>query len=272
MEEKIYTVGLFGNPELVIKNDNTICYYHMIKSVKYMLECNLTSKSAKLFKRGLDDEIFEEIKEKEIAKSVVKQLSNDGSRWEGDWFNEQPFGFGSVYDGEGNRMYSGFMFDGKKVGFGEEYFADTHTIDYCGNFLNNKRHGWGSTYDRNGNKLFEGDWRCGKNDFEEDRIEIKNEEDCLEIHDLIKELEIGEECFNKWKCDLVIENYPNLEKIVVKKNSLRNLNSLKICNNEKLKTIEIEDNEDGRKSAFKNVKALTIESIFSNIFKESISF
>ena len=48
-------------------------------------------------------------------------ISEDGSRWEGDWFNEQPFGFGSVYDGEGNRIYSGFMFEGKKVGFGEEY-------------------------------------------------------------------------------------------------------------------------------------------------------
>ena len=48
---------------------------------------------------------------------------------------------------------------------------------------------------------------------------------------------IGEGCFNKVKDDLVIENYPNLEKIVVKKNSLNNLKSLKVCNNEKLKNI-----------------------------------
>ena len=128
--------------------------------------------------------------------------------------------------------------------------------------MNDKRHGWGITYDRNGNKLFEGDWRCGKNDFEEERIEIKNEEDCLEIHEWIKELEIGEGCLNEVKDDLVIENYPNLEKIVVKKNSLKNLNSLKICNNEKLKIIEIEDcdefKEDG---AFYNVRNVIIESI-----------
>ena len=100
-----------------------------------------------------------------------------------------------------------------------------------------------------------------KNDFE-DRIEIKNEEDCLEIHDLIKELVIGEGCFNEWKDDLVIENYPNLEKIFVKKKSLQNLNSLKICNNKSLKTIVIGNTllniGDG---VFSNVKNVIIESI-----------
>ena len=65
---------------------------------------------------------------------------------------------------------------------------------------------------------------------------------------------IEEEFGNDYYGNLVIENYPNLEKIVVKK-SLVNLNSLKICNNEKLKTIEIEG------SAFWNVKNVGIESI-----------
>ena len=55
--------------------------------------------------------------------------------------------------------------------------------------------------------------------------------------------------------NLVIANYPNLEKIIVKKDSLKNLNSLKICNNEKLKIIEIED------WSFFIVKNVIIESI-----------
>ena len=74
--------------------------------------------------------------------------------------------------------------------------------------------------------------------------------------------------FNGLIDDLVIENYPNLEKIIVKKNSLKNLNSLKICNNEKLKTIEVEDGEywqeDGEwynNGALFYVKNVTIESI-----------
>ena len=54
----------------------------------------------------------------------------------------------------------------------------------------------------------------------------------------IQEMIIEEEFGNDYYGNLVIENYPNLEKIVVKNNSLRFLNSLKICNCEKLKTIE----------------------------------
>ena len=66
--------------------------------------------------------------------------------------------------------------------------------------------------------------------------------------------------------NLVIENYPSLEKIVVKNNSLQNLNSLKICNNEKLKTIEIEDGRDWNTGAFWNVKNVIIESISMKLF------
>ena len=60
---------------------------------------------------------------------------------------------------------------------------------------------------------------------------------------------------NEWKDDLIIQNYPNLQSIIVKKESLQNLNSLKICNCDKLKTIEIDDYD------FDNVKNMIIESI-----------
>ena len=76
----------------------------------------------------------------------------------------------------------------------------------------------------------------------------------------IKEMIIEEDFGNDYYGNLVIENYPNLEKIVVKKRSLNNLNSLKICNNEKLKTIETEDG-DWREGVFRNVKNVIIESI-----------
>ena len=55
--------------------------------------------------------------------------------------------------------------------------------------------------------------------------------------------------------NLIVQNYPNLQSIIVKKNSLKNLNSLKICNCEKLKTVEIED------STLYNVNNVIIESI-----------
>ena len=76
-----------------------------------------------------------------------------------------------------------------------------------------------------------------------------------------KEMIIEEGFGNDYFGDLVIENYPNLEKIVVKEDSFQNLNSLKICNNEKLKIIEIE-NGDILEGAFYGVKNVIIESIW----------
>ena len=78
----------------------------------------------------------------------------------------------------------------------------------------------------------------------------------------LQEIIIGEECFTVLKDDLVIESYQNLKEIIVKKGALINLNSLKICNNEKLKTIKIESTDT--KHTLRNVKDVIIESILSN--------
>ena len=78
----------------------------------------------------------------------------------------------------------------------------------------------------------------------------------------IEEMIIEEDFGNDYYGNLIIQYYPNLQSIVVKKNSLQNLNSLKICNCEKLKTIEIEDGDRG-KGAFNDVKNVIIESICS---------
>ena len=78
----------------------------------------------------------------------------------------------------------------------------------------------------------------------------------------IEEMIIEEEFGNGYYGNLIIQDYPNLQSIIVKKNSLQNLNSLKICNCDKLKTIEIEDGDRWTGSgAFSNVKNVIIESI-----------
>ena len=59
---------------------------------------------------------------------------------------------------------------------------------------------------------------------------------------------------NKYYGNLLIENYHNIQSIIVKRNSLQNLKSLTICNCEKLKTIDIEN------GAFKQVTSVIIES------------
>ena len=139
MEEKIYVLGLFGNPKLIVKDNDVFHYLIKGNNSNILLDCKISERLMKMDRNDERDCSG-------IEKDVKKMLNEDGTRWEGDWYNEQPFGFGSVYDGEGNRIYSGFMFDGKKIGFGTEYFADNHKVDYCGNFMNDKRHGWNSVY------------------------------------------------------------------------------------------------------------------------------
>ena len=76
----------------------------------------------------------------------------------------------------------------------------------------------------------------------------------------IQKMIIEEEFGNNYYGNLVIENYPNLQSIIVKKRSLQSLNSLKICNCVKLKNIEIESGERWS-GTFNNVKDVSIESI-----------
>ena len=73
---------------------------------------------------------------------------------------------------------------------------------------------------------------------------------------------IEERFGNYYFGNLVIDNYPNLQSIIVKKNSLNNLNSLKICNCEKLKIIDIEDSDRKEDGVFGNVKNVIIDSTF----------
>ena len=71
----------------------------------------------------------------------------------------------------------------------------------------------------------------------------------------IEEMIIQKEFGNDYFGNLVIENNVILEKVVVKKNALMNLKLLKICNCEKLKSIEF------KRDSCTNVKNVTIESI-----------
>ena len=82
----------------------------------------------------------------------------------------------------------------------------------------------------------------------------------------VKELVIAEGCGNEMKDDLELCGFDNLESIVVKKDTLKNLNSLKISNNPLLKSIKTEVGAGGccdssrNTGAFYYVKSITITS------------
>ena len=253
-EERKFQIGLFRANSLHDNRNGILCYTINIRDDVIMFECNKNDNSTRMLKRTFFRMDFKEIDESKIEKGTIKILSEDGSRWEGDWYNNKPFGFGSVYDGEDNRIYSGFMFEGKKIGYGTEYFADNHKVDYCGNFINDKRHGWGTTYDRNGNKLYEGEWGYGINQFSSCIIYGNKKYYELINFDVI-ELIIEDNCFSCFEGDLVIENIELLQYISIGENSVSNATSFTVRNCKNLCIIDIED------GAFSFAKMMIVESI-----------
>ena len=78
------------------------------------------------------------------------------------------------------------------------------------------------------------------------------------------EIVVEEGVCNEMKGDLVIEEFENLRSILVKKNSLENLNSLIIRNCKLLEKIETEDAQLDRcscKGLFCNVKSVEISCL-----------
>ena len=73
---------------------------------------------------------------------------------------------------------------------------------------------------------------------------------------------IDEGCGNDYDGDLKLCGYDNLERLVVKKNSFQNVNSLEISDNCVLESIEIncEFTHDSESSSFENVASVLIAS------------
>ena len=76
----------------------------------------------------------------------------------------------------------------------------------------------------------------------------------------------GENSFTHLQGDMEITNLPELKKIIIKQNALPNLETLLIHNNDKLKTIVIEkeDDRDVEKEDYCYISEVIIESSILN--------
>ena len=153
-----------------------------------------------------------------------------------------------------------------KVCYGMEMYGDICIVEYEGGFYKGKRYGNGKLYDKKNVLIYEGEW-ANNNPFELYSLRIENELKEEDIHYDLEELEIGENCCNELKCFELI-GFDQLSKLILKENSLKNLNSLVISNNNELKIIEIEDGDGGSFDESRNtgvcynVKNVEISSIF----------
>ena len=93
-----------------------------------------------------------------IEHAQLLDLSDEGERWEGDVLNNQPYGWGVLYDSENRMAYEGFQIDTSHCCYGIQYYPDIQKVEYEGEWLEGKRWGQGIQYDRTGNTVFDGEW------------------------------------------------------------------------------------------------------------------
>ena len=177
---------------------------------------------------------------KAIEHYVVLDMKEKGERWEGDVLNDQPYGWGVLYDSENRKMYEGFRFGGVNVCYGTRYYSDIQKVEYEGEWCEGKRMGDGVMYDRHEVVIHEGEWvnnrplsmrveLTDKNPVLHNRIEelvVKNNS-CngkewksldLSLLSKLRKLTVGDECFNEVET-VKLNGLKELESVVVGKES-----------------------------------------------------
>ncbi len=171
-----------------------------------------------------------------IEHNQVLDLNDDGERWEGDVLNNQPYGWGVLYDSENRMAYEGFRIRGENACYGTQYYSDIQKVEYEGGWFEGKRWGRGIQYDRNGKTVYDGEWM---NDEQLSKRVVLNEENQFlhsHIEELIVEnnscngrewtaldlsfishlrlLEVGDECFESVK-EVKLIGVNQLERVVI---------------------------------------------------------
>ena len=66
-----------------------------------------------------------------ITHNALIDLS-EGNAWHGDGVDDQPFGWGVLYDSEGEKKYEGFRIGEANVCYGIQYYPDIQKVEYEG--------------------------------------------------------------------------------------------------------------------------------------------
>ena len=128
-----------------------------------------------------------------IEHAQVLDLNDDGEKWEGDVLDEKPYGWGVLFNADGEKVYEGFRLKDVSVCYSRSYYPDIQRVEYEGEIYDGRRWGRGTHYDRKGNIVFDGEWM--NNETKMARRVILNGEKQL-LHNHIEELVVME---NGWK-------------------------------------------------------------------------
>ena len=172
-----------------------------------------------------------------IEHGQVLDLNSEGERWEGDVLNNEPYGWGVLYDSENRRVYEGFRLKDVNVCYGRSYYPDIQKLEYEGEICEGKRWGHGILYDRNGNTVFDGEWT--NDDSQIDQRAVLNEENLL-LHNRVEELVVSDHGFNgdDWK-ELDLSYIPSLRVLQVGDECFKYVEEVKLIGLKRLEKVVI---------------------------------
>ena len=161
------------------------------------------------------DNVIESLEDLSKVEWRIIDLSDDGSRWEGDTLNEVPFGWGVYYDENNCKLFEGFRLNETTVCYGVYYhpLMNTDTVYYQGLLCEGKRWGVGEMHDRTGRLVYQGDWIDDGSNFKTVTIPSAAE-DLHGLHSLMEQLVIGDDCCTQLS-SFTIEHHTRLQSLTI---------------------------------------------------------
>ena len=179
----------------------------------------LLNKNKVLKMKGMD--------EIETRNGIIDK--ENGIRFEGSVFEGIPFGFGYLFDENGNKIYEGMMMNWNRMGYGISY-NDKGMMEYEGYWCNDLRYGYGKSFDNEGKMIFEGNWYNGN------RIEYEYDGGGNDLNIAVKHLKLNDKCILN---DFDVSLFLNLEELIIGNDCFSNVNEFKIDGLNHLKLIKI---------------------------------
>ena len=167
--------------------------------------------------------------EMECINDVIDK--DNGIRFEGSIFEGIPFGFGYLFDENGNKIYEGIMINWNRMGYGISY-NDKGIKEYEGTWCNDLKCGYGKSFDNEGNVIFEGNWYNGNH-------ADGYEGDGNDLNILVKRLKLNNKCILN---DFDISLFLNLEQLIIGDDCFENVSLFKIDGLNHLKSLKIGKN------------------------------
>ena len=219
-------------------NSDGLCWYHegiVEKPSSVLVELSMS----RVIEVNIDSRELLRVNGEDVngvEHNEVLDLSDDGERWEGDVLNNEPCGWGVLYDSENRMVYEGFRIGDVNVCYGTRYYSDIGVIEYEGMIYEGKRWGRGIHYNRKGKVMSKGEW---VNNEQLNKQVVLSEENQL-LHNHVEELIVNDRSCNgrEWT-DFDFSVLTKLRRLRVGDKCFENVKDVKLIGLSQLERVDI---------------------------------